>query len=161
MRIFLVEGDPVSGLTHNMKTVLAELARWRIQTETRLRSRVAPSLAIVFVLVLITAAIMWSFEAGRSPGQAACVIGIAAFGGMFLIAAIGAGMFMARKPEQIIEQLLGDPARTFRSRWKMALLAEAKRCLATAGLTTRRVESIERGHEWWPKGNEVATSTSE
>ncbi len=118
-----------------MRKIIREVARWRIQTEIRLKKRTVPSLAIALVLGLMATAIMWALRAGQSQGLAACVMGIATFGGMFLITCIGAGVLLARTPEEIIEELLREPGRTFGNPWKAAQLAEAERCL-----TVRRVK---------------------
>jgi hypothetical protein len=108
----------------------------------------------------VIAAVAWALEPGRSPGAAACVIGIAAFGGMFLIAAIGVAIFMARRPQQIVEELLRESAMTGRSHWKMALLAEAERYIATTSLKPQRPERVDAWHERWQTQYEVARSSS-
>jgi hypothetical protein len=146
-------------MNHAMRYVLSGFARWRIQTEIQLKGRVAPSLAIGLVLGLMTAAIVWTLAPDRRPGLAACVIGITAFGGMFLIAAIAVGMFMARRPQQILEDLLSEPAKTGRSCWKMALLAEAERYIATANLRPRRLKPADKWHNLWETRHRLATST--
>ena len=89
-----------------MNIVFTKVARWRLQTENLLRDWPVPTLAIALILGAVAAAILWALAPGRSPRVAACVMGIAAFGGMFLIAAIGAGIFLARRPQQIIDELL-------------------------------------------------------
>jgi hypothetical protein len=82
-------------------------------------------------------------------------------GGMFLIATIGVGIFMARRPHQIVEELLRESALTCRSHWKMALLAEAQRYIATTSLTPQRPESVGAWHERWRTRYEVGMSTGD
>lgn len=144
-----------------MKTVLGKIVRRRLQTEALLKAWPVPSLAITLVLGFVIAAVAWALEPGRSPRAAACVIGIAAFGGMFLIAAIGVAIFMARRPQQIVEELLRESAMTSRSHWKMALLAEAERYIATTSLKPQRPELVDAWHERWRTQYEVARSASE
>jgi hypothetical protein len=109
----------------------------------------------------MTAAVVWSLKAGRSAGVAAYVIGTATFGGMFLIGAIAAGVFMARRPHQIAEELLREPVSTGRSCWKMALLAEAQRYIATTDLKPQRPASADSWHERRRTRNELAMCTNE
>jgi len=92
---------------------------------------------------------------------AASVIGIAGFGGMFLIAAVGLGIFMARRPQQIVEELLRETTLTCRSHWKMALLAEAERYIATTNLKPQRPESVDAWHERWRTQYEIGLLTTE
>ena len=144
-----------------MRNVLGRFARWQIQTEIQLKNWAAPSLAIGLVLGSMIAAIVWSIAPDRSPGLAACVIRIVAFGGMWLIAAIAVGLFMARRPQQIVEELLREAAPTGRSCWKMALLAEAERYIATTNLKPQRVEPIDKWHAWWPARHRFAAATGD
>jgi hypothetical protein len=144
-----------------MRIVFSRVARWRLQTENLLRDWRAPTLAVAVVLGAVAAAVMWAFAADRSPGVAASVMGIAAFGGMFLIAAIGVGIFLARRPQQIIEELLSESARTCRSHWKMALLAEAQRYIATTTIRPQRPESVEAWQDRWRTQHGGVMSTSE
>ncbi len=135
-----MEGILRVGFLRKMKNVISKIASWRIQTEIRLKSWTIPTVGITLILGGMSAAIVWSLSAGRSPGLAACVMGVASFGGMFLIAWIMAGVLMARKPEQVIEDLLREPARTYQSQWKQAQLAEAKRHIQNRGSEWRRQE---------------------
>jgi hypothetical protein len=86
-------------------------------------------------------------------------MGIAVFAGMFLIATIGVGIFLARRPQQIIDELLLESAKTCGSHWIMALLAEAQRYIATTNLKPQRPESVEAWQERWRTQHEVAMST--
>lgn len=118
-------------------------------------------MAITLVLCAVIAAVVWALAPGRSPGVAACVMGIAAFGGMFLIAAISVGILLARRPQQIIDELLLESAKTCGSHWKMALLAEAQRYIATTRLEPRRPESVESWKKRWRTQHELVMSGSE
>jgi hypothetical protein len=142
-----------------MITVLSRVARWRLQTENLLRNWPVPTLAITLILGVVAAAIEWALAPDRSPGMAACAMGITVFAGMFLVAAIGVGIFMARRPQQIMEELLSESAKTCGSHWKMALLAEAQRYISTTNLKPQRPESVGAWQERWRTQHEVAMST--
>jgi hypothetical protein len=109
-----------------MQRVIRNLAGWRIQLELLFRKRVLPSLAMGVVAGLLTAALVWAFQSDRSPEMAAAVMGLASFGGMFLLITLGAGMLFARDPEQMIAEIRHMLARKPESRWRMAQLAKAE-----------------------------------
>lgn len=100
-----MERNQETGFPFSMETIVRRLARWRFQMEIRFKSQATPSLTIgIFVGSMITA-IIWTFKAGLNQSSTACDMGIAAFGGMFLIACISVGALLARMPVQIIEEL--------------------------------------------------------
>jgi len=53
---------------------------------------------------------------------------------------------MARRPQQIVEELLRQVTLTCRSYWKMTLLAEAEYYIATTNLKPQRSESVDAWH---------------
>jgi len=77
----------------------------------------------------MAAAILWAFKPGRSQGEAATALGLAAFGGMFLLTGPGAMTLMAKRPKRMVEDLLREPDKTFSSPWRTAKLAAVDRCV--------------------------------
>jgi len=128
--------------------ILHFVARCRLWFESLLKGWALPGTAFTLVLGLMVFGLVRAFEPGRSLQEAGSMIGIFTFGGTFLLATLGVGMWLGRWPDQTREELLLDLTRTRQSRWKTALLAETeiwieKRTAKLNARNTRRTARAE------------------
>ncbi len=126
-----MERKSVSGFTAAMKSMVCTVAGWRIQLEILFQRRVAPSLAMVLTAGLMISAVVWAFQGGSRPELAARVMGLASFGGIMVLAALSAGMLMARGPREMVVELSQALDRCPGSRWRRAQLVKAQLWLAS------------------------------